>query len=208
MGIGSIRYPSVASWHISCSHILTATKVSLRFIERHGSWYRDRSGGTSEGSAAAATDRRSPPPCPTACGAAHGAPGVLLPGAVASAAAVISRRCGYRVRVPGEPLRWGGGGRYLQHDRGCGTRGTRMSDHAVRDKALRHARDASPTTTRYHLARRCGTGVSARTNYSLCTGGVSAAYDRAAWPWSVYPGPGDCRPRTPGAGRSFCLSRL
>src|SRR6266571_4885785 len=187
MRIGSDGYPGIVSWHTSCSHIPTNTEPFCASSGATVAGTGGRGGGTGESSAAAATERRSPPPCLAACGAAHGATGVLLPGAVASAAAVISRRCGYRVRVPGEPLRWGGGGRYLQHDRGCGTRGTRMSDHAVRDKALRHARDASPTTTRYHLARRCGTGVSARTNYSLCTGGVSAAYDRAAWPWSVYP---------------------
>src|SRR5262245_28789154 len=103
----------MASWHISCFHIPTAMTVSLRFIEHHGSWYRSRSGGTSEGSAAATTERRSPPPRLAACGAAHGATGVLLPGTIASAAAIISRRCGYCVRVPGEPLWWSGGGRYL-----------------------------------------------------------------------------------------------
>ena len=48
-----------------------------------------------------------------------------------------------------------------------------------------------------------GTGVSARTNYSLCPSSVSAANDCAAWPWSMCLGDGDRRARTPGAGKAF-----
>src|SRR5215510_1834801 len=111
MGLGNLSYSSIASWHISCSLSRQTTQVSLRFIRGHGSWCRGRSGGISEDSAAAATKRWSPPSCLTAPGTAHGAPGVLLPGAVASAAAFISRRHGYCIYIPGEPLWWGGGRR-------------------------------------------------------------------------------------------------
>src|SRR4030095_3434778 len=166
MRIGSCGYPGKTSWHTSCFHIPQIQKPACASSGATVAGTGGRGGTTGESGAAAATERGSPPPCLTACGAAHSATGVLLPGAVASAAAVISRRRGYRLHIPGEPLWWGGRGSYLQHDLSGGTWGTRMSDHVVSDEALRHPRNAGSATTRYHLTRWCGTGVSARTNYS------------------------------------------
>src|SRR5215470_14327560 len=104
----------MVSWHISCSSY-TGSYKSLPTPHQAPQWLVQRlgMGGTGEDSEIAATKRWSPPSCLAAPGTAHGAPGVLLPGAVASAAAFISRRHGYCIYIPGEPLWWGGGRRCL-----------------------------------------------------------------------------------------------